>query len=77
MLFNSSKLRFFKTSSSSWTNILCHSNKKSSLGQMTNNIKNIDLLYFQGLIKRTTFYIKPKEDVDSDYDLEILISINI
>ncbi len=32
---------------------------------MTNNIKNIDLLCFQGLIKRTTFYLKPKEDVDS------------
>ena len=44
---------------------------------MTNNIKNIDLLYFQGLIKRTTFYLKSKEDVDSDYNLEILISINI
>ena len=44
---------------------------------MTNNIKNIDLLYFQGLIKRTAFYIKTKEDVDSDYNLEILISINI
>ena len=43
---------------------------------MTNNIKNIDLLYFQGLIKRTTFYIKPIENVDSDYNLEILISIN-
>lgn len=44
---------------------------------MTNNIKNIDLLYFQGLIKRTSFYIKPKEDIDSDYNLDILISINI
>jgi len=44
---------------------------------MTNNIKNIDLLYFQGSIKRTTFYIKPIEDVDSNYNLEILISINI
>lgn len=44
---------------------------------MTNNIKNIDLLYFQGLIKRKTFYIKPKEDANSDYNLEILISINI
>jgi len=44
---------------------------------MTNNIKNIDLLYFQGLIKRTAFYLKSKEDVDSDYNLEILISINI
>lgn len=44
---------------------------------MTNNTKKIDLLYFQGLIKRTTFYIKPKEDVYSGYNLEILISINI
>ena len=44
---------------------------------MTNNIKNIDLLYFQGLIKKTAFYIKPKEDIDSDYNLDILISINI
>ena len=44
---------------------------------MTNNIKNIDLLCFQGLIKRTEFYIKPKEDVDSGYNLDILISINI
>lgn len=44
---------------------------------MTNNIKNIDLLYFQGLIKRTAFYLKPKEYVDSGYNLEILISINI
>ena len=44
---------------------------------MTNNIKNIDLLCFQGLIKRKTFYLKPKEDVDSGYNLEILISINI
>ena len=44
---------------------------------MTNNIKNIDLLCFRGLIKRTAFYLKPKEDVDSDYNLEILISINI
>ena len=40
-------------------------------------MKNIDLLYFQGLIKRTAFYLKHKEDVDSDYNLEILISINI
>lgn len=46
---------------------------KSSLGQMTNNIKNIDLIYFQGLIKRTAFYLKSKEDVDSGYNLEILI----
>ena len=44
---------------------------------MTNNIKNIDLLYFQVLIKRTAFYIKHKEDIDSDYNLDILISINI
>ena len=44
---------------------------------MTNNMKNINLLYFQGLIKRTAFYIKPKEDVDSDYNLDILISINL
>lgn len=44
---------------------------------MTNNMKNIDLLYFQGLIKRTAFYLKLKEDVDSGYNLEILISINI
>ena len=40
-------------------------------------MKNIYLLYFQGLVKRTTFYIEPKEDVDSGYNLEILISINI
>ena len=44
---------------------------------MTNNIKNIDLLYYQGLIKRTAFYLKPKEDVDGDYNLDILISISI
>ena len=44
---------------------------------MTNNIKNIDLLYFQGFIKRTAFYLKPKEDVDGDYNLDILISISI
>ena len=44
---------------------------------MTNNIKNIDLLYFKGLIKRKAFYIKPKEDRDSDYNLDILVSINI
>ena len=59
------------------TNLLCSSNEESSLGQMTNNIKNIDLLCFQALIKRTTFYLKPKENVDSGYNLEILISINI
>ena len=46
-------------------------------GYGKNLLKNIDLLYFQGLIKRTAFYIKPKEDVDSDYNLDILISINI
>ena len=40
-------------------------------------MKNIDLLYFQGLIKRTAFYLKPKEDVSSGYNLEILILINI
>ena len=40
-------------------------------------MKNIDLLYFQGLIKKTAFYIKPKEDIASDYNLDILISINI
>lgn len=44
---------------------------------MTNNMKNIDLLYFQGKIKKNEFYIKPKEDVDSDYNLDIFISINI
>ena len=77
MLFNCNEWKSSKRNNCSCSNLFCYSNKKSSLGQMTNNIKNIDLLYFQGLIKRTAFYIKPKEDADSDYNLDILISISI
>lgn len=40
-------------------------------------MKNIDLLYFQGKINKNEFCIKLKEDIDSDYNLDILISINI
>ncbi len=44
---------------------------------MTNNIKQIDLLYFKGQIKRSSFYLKPKDKVNIDYNLDVLISINI
>lgn len=44
---------------------------------MTQN-KNIqDLLYYKGKIKKNIFYLKPKEFVNYDYNLNILISINI
>lgn len=44
---------------------------------MTNNIKPIDLLYFKGKIKKSSFHLRPKEKVDIDYNLDVLISINI
>lgn len=57
-----------------WT---IYEGKESSLGQMTNNIKQIDLLGFKGKIKKSSFYLKSKETIDSDYNLDVLISINI
>lgn len=44
---------------------------------MTNNIKLIDLLYFKGKMKRKSFDLKLKEIADVDYNLDVLISINI
>jgi hypothetical protein len=44
---------------------------------MTNKIKRVDLLYFKGIIKNDLFYLKPIEKADMDYNLDVLISINI
>ena len=37
----------------------------------------IDLLYFKGKIKRSSFYLKPKEKVDNSYNLDTLVLIYV
>lgn len=45
--------------------------------QMTQN-KNIqDLLYFKGKIEETNIIVKHKEKAKNDYNLSIMVSINI
>ena len=50
---------------------------KSSIGQMTNKIKQIDLLCFKGKIKNKSIILNLNKNLNVDYNLDIIISINI
>lgn len=52
-------------------------NQKSSLGQMTNNVNQTDLLCFKGKIKNKLFNLNLTGKENIDYNLNIIISINI
>lgn len=66
-----------KKNNSSRSNLLCHSNKKSSIRQMTNNVNQTDLLCFKGKIKNKLFSLNLNRKSNIDYNLNIIISINI
>ena len=44
---------------------------------MTNNVKQIDLLCFKGKIKNKSIILNLNEKLKVDYNLNIIISINI
>lgn len=52
-------------------------NYKSSIRQMTNNVNQIDLLCFKGKIKNKLFSLNLNGKSNIDYNLNIIISINI
>lgn len=57
--------------------LFCCSNKKSSIRQMTNNVNQTDLLCFKGKIKNKLFSLNLNGKSNIDYNLNIIISINI
>lgn len=44
---------------------------------MTSNKKYTDLLYYKGILKRNLVYLNQTNKTDFDFNISILVSINI